>query len=338
MERRFAPALIVVGAVLLAALLAGQESGTAWKLSRGSSADMVHFTIERWSRGSHSSTGNDVPLSRFRGFSTSVFDIGGKTRFEYVQDAGRLVCEGSFTFGRGSGTFTFVPDPNYSAELRRLGYMEPDSDQLFTMMMVGVDLDFARAVRNSGLNASTNQLIELRIHGVTVDYIRDMEAAGYRGLSVQNYVDLRIHGVTPEFVRDLKAAGYDLAAQQVIELRIHGVDTGFLRSLKTYGLQPRASELVELRIHGVTPEYLKGLKDAGYGDLSADKITQLRIHGVSTDFIHDTKDLGYSFTAQELVDLRIHGVDGAYLRRLRDSGLKNLNADQIQRLRIHGVD
>jgi hypothetical protein len=336
MDRKFA--LIVTGAVLLAALLAGQESGQEWTLRRGGSADMVHFTIERWKPGNHSSHSSDVPLSRFRGFSTSLFEIGGKANFEYVQDAGRLVCEGNFSMSRGSGTFTFAPDPNYTAELRRLGYMEPNGEQLFTMMMVGVGLDFARAVHDAGLNASTSQLIDLRIHGVTPDYMREMEQAGYHGLSVQNYIDLRIHGVSPEFVRDLKAAGYDLSAQQVIELRIHGVSSDYLRDLKAYGLRPRASELVDLRIHGVTPEYLKGLKDTGYTDLAAQKITELRIHGVSTDFIHDAKDLGYSFSAQELIDLRIHGVDGAYLRRLRDAGLKNLNASQIQQLRIHGVD
>jgi hypothetical protein len=309
MDRKFAPVLIVTGAVLLAALLAGQESGQEWKVARGSSADMVHFSIERWKAGSHSSHSNDMPLSRFRGFSTSLFEIGGHAKFEYVQDAGRLLCEGTFNGGRGSGTFSFVPDPNYTAELRRLGYSEPDGEQLFGMMMVGVGLDLARAARDAGLNASTDQLIGLRIHGVSPEYIERMQDAGYRTLTAQNYIDMRIHGVSPEFVRDLKAAGYDLSAQQVIELRIHGVSSEYLRDLKDYGLHPRASDMVDLRIHGVSPE-----------------------------FIREAKDLGYSFNAQELIDLRIHGVDGAYLRRLRDSGLKNLNAAQIQQLRIHGVD
>jgi hypothetical protein len=338
MDRKFSPALVIAGAALLAALMAAQEGGRQWKLTRSSTPDRVHFTIEEWKPGNRSVHSSDVPLARFKGLSTSLFDAGGTAKFEYVQDAGRLLCEGSFSWGRGSGHFTFVPDPNFSAELHRLGYLEPDSDQVFTMMMVGVGLDFARAVHDAGLNASTNQLIELRIHGVTPEFIRDIEQTGYRGLSAQNYIDLKIHGVSPELVRDLKAGGYDIGAQQVIELRIHGVDSQYLRDLKDYGLHPAASELVDLRIHGVTPEYLKGLKDAGYGNLGAQKITELRIHGVSPDFIKDAKDLGYSFTAQELIDLRIHGVDGAYLRRLRDSGLRNLNADQIQRLRIHGVD
>jgi hypothetical protein len=108
--------------------------------------------------------------------------------------------------------------------------------------------------------------------------------------------------------------------------------------LKSYGLQPPAKDLEELRIHGVDPEYLKGLKDAGYNGLSAEQVTDLRIHGVSSDFIRDTRQLGYNFSEKELVDLRVRGVDGAYLKRLRDSGLRNLTAEQIEKLRTHGVD
>jgi len=79
-------------------------------------------------------------------------------------------------------------------------------------------------------------------------------------------------------------------------------------------------------------------QDAGYSGLLASEITDLRIHGVDTAFIQDAKSLGYNFTPQQSIDLRIHGLDGSYLRRLRDSGLKNLSASEITNLRTHGVD
>jgi hypothetical protein len=31
-------------------------------------------------------------------------------------------------------------------------------------------------------------------------------------------------------------------------------------------------------------------------------------------------------------------VDAAYLKRLRDSGMRDLSAEQIAKLKIHGVD
>ena len=298
------------GAVLLAALLLpGQDGRRDWELSRFTGTT-VRFTIDTWKPGHHSRSSTDVPLERFRGLSTSLFNSGGNARFEYVQDAGRLICEGRFSsFGRGAGTFTFVPDPGFVAELSRLGYGSVNESQLFEMMLMGVGLDDARAARETGLNASIRDLLDMRIHGVNAEFMRETRRAGYRSPVAQDLVQMKIHGVSAEFLRDLKSAGYEIPTGEVVELRIHGVSSQFLRDLKDFDLHPSAKDMV-----------------------------QLRIHGVGADFMREAKALGYNFSAQELVNLRIHGVDGRYLRRLHDSGMKNLDAEKIQKLKIHGID
>jgi hypothetical protein len=297
------------GVLLLAALmLRGQEGRQEWSLSRYDGTT-VRFSIDRWKPGSHTQISTDLPFERFRGLSPDVFRHSSAVNFEYAQDAGRLVCEGRVSFGRGSGTFTFVPDPNFVTALKRLDYEAPTENQLFDMLLFGVGLDDAQAAKDAGLHPSTKQLIDLRIHGVNAAYINDVRDAGFQTSGAQDLIDMKIHGVSAAFLRDLTAAGYDIPAKQVIDLRIHGVSSEFLRDLKDFGLRPHAPDLV-----------------------------QLRIHGVSAGFMRDAKALGYNFTPQELVNLRIHGVDGRYLRRLHDSGMRNLNAEQIQKLKIHGID
>lgn len=359
--------MVVVGALLGAAILAtGQKTSREWKLRHAGPADQVHFTVDRYKGHGHWSFSQDVPLSSFRGLSLDKLDHGGSTHFEFVHDAGRLLCKGGFSWHRGSGSFTFVPNPAFPAELAKLGYDAPDEDQLFSMMMQDVSLAFARSVHDAGLNASTHQLVDLRVHGVIVDYIRDAQQAGYRGFRARDYVDLKVHGVPGEFLRDLREAGYDLSAQQVVELRIHGVnsefmedlkqagynlsaaritelkihgvDSRFIRELTSYGLRPAASDLVQFKIHGVTPGFLKELKDTGYGDLTESQITALKTHGVSTGLIRQAGELGYHFSAGDLTELQVHGVDAEYLRRLRESGMRELNAQQIAKLKMHGVD
>lgn len=162
-----------------------------------------------------------------------------------------------------------------------MGYDPPAAEQFFTLMMSRVSLDFARAVQDAGLHASTAQLIDLSYHQGMLDFIREVSRLGYRNLTVQDYIDLRNHGVTAE--------------------------------------------------------YLKGLKDAGY-ELGSEAVMQLRMHGVPVDFARRARNLGYTFTPDDLVQLRMHGVDGAYLQRLRDAGMRELTAEQISRLRQHGVD
>jgi len=253
---------------------------------------------------------NIVDVDKFRGFSLAMLASPGPAKFEYVADAGRLICEGTFSVGTGSGAYKFVPDPAFVAALQQMGYDAPDEDQLFAMLTMDIGREFARDIRDVGLQASSNDLIQLRTHGVDLNYIRETRQAGYQNFSADDYVQMRIHGVSTTFLRDLKAAGYDL----------------------------HAAEIKDLSIHGVSAEYLKGLKEAGYGNLRVDEINQLRNHGVEPEFPREARRLGYDFTPEELAQLRTHGVDSHYLRHLQDTGMRNLSADQIAQLRIHGVD
>jgi hypothetical protein len=326
---------IVAAAVLLAALLAGQDVRNEWTLRPADSPDMVHFRIEHVSKNNKWSQSNDLPLANFRGLNPRQ---SGPAKFEYVEDSGSLFCQGRFSFGAGSGTYTFQANPKFTAALTQLGYDAPTEPESFSLLLMHVTLDFARGVRDAGLKASVRQLIDLRTHGITLPYIRETQNAGYTTFTTGDFIDLKIHGVSTEFLRALKHAGYELPARQITELQIHGVNAEYMRDLNIYGLRPQASDLVQMKVHGIDPDYLKGLKDAGYGDLSAGQITDIKVHGLDPKFMQEAKDLGYGFTARELIDLKVHGVGAEYLRHLREAGMRNLSAEQITKLKIHGVE
>jgi hypothetical protein len=331
--------VLIVGVLAGGVVLAFTEDGNAqWRMTPSLSVNRVHFTVRHSNGFNNWTNGRDVPLDNLRGFSLSMLASSGPAKFEYVGDAGRLLCEGRFLLGTGSGSYTFAADRAFVSALQQMGYDTPDDEQLLSMLMMDINREFARDIRDSGLRASSRDLIGLKIHGVTLNYVREARQAGYRDFTADDYAQLRIHGVDTDFLRELKAAGYDLRTGDITQLRIHGVDSEYIRKVASYGLKPAASDLTQMRIHGVTPEYLKGLKDAGYENLQAEEVDQLRIHGVGTDFVQQARGLGYDFTPEELAQLRIHGVDGPYLKRLRDAGMRNLNAEQIAKLRMHGVD
>jgi hypothetical protein len=303
---RNAYALIAAGAILLGALvLPGQNAAREWRLTRRG-GNQARFTIRNSAPGRSFTMSTDIPLDRFHGLTFA----NGPAKFEYVQDAGRLVCEGRFLLGAGSGTFTVILDPDFVARLQRLGFDAPDENQAFDMLLSGFSLEFARAVKDAGISATTTQLLDLRNHGIDSAYLRGMRAAGHPDLDVRDLIELHDHGVNPEFVADLRRSGY----------------------------QFHTREIIDLRNQGVTAEYVRDLKEAGYPDLPVRSIVDLRNHGVPAEFARDAHSLGYDFEIRELIDLRNNGVDGAYLRRIKDSGMKNLTAAQIQKLRQHGID
>jgi len=281
-SKYFAVAAAIVGVMAAATLLAFSEDRRAgWELRPSLSLNQVHFVVRHSNGFDNWTSGRDVPLDRFRGFSLSLLASPGPAKFEYVSDAGRLLCEGRFLMGAGSGSYTFVADPAFVSALHEMGYDTPDDEQLFSMLMMDIGLESAQALRDAGLNASIRDLIQLRTHGVTLDYIREARQAGYQNLTAEDFIQLRIHGVTPEYLKGLKDAGYEnLRAEEVDQLRMHGVEPSFVQQARRLGYDFDPQELAQLRIHGVDGAYLKRLQDAGMRNLNAEQIAKLRMHGV----------------------------------------------------------
>ena len=72
---------------------------------------------------------------------------------------------------------------------------------------------------------------------------------------------------------------------------------------------------MELRIHDVTADFVRAMR-ALLGELSAEKLKQLSIHGVTPEFVREMREAGYgNATADDLIKLRIHGVDRILLER-----------------------
>jgi hypothetical protein len=63
----------------------------------------------------------------------------------------------------------------------------------------------------------------MRIHRVTPAFIREIHAAGYRTVTVDQLVRMRIHRVDGQFIKDLQADGYqNLTVPDVLDLAIRG--------------------------------------------------------------------------------------------------------------------
>jgi hypothetical protein len=316
---------------------------------------------------SHWRNTTDVPWSNLRGLDSNQLDrILSAVKFEILRDPGTLICQGRTGLGRANGTFTFEPNPAFVRQLDGLGYGAPTDEQLFRMLMHDVTLEFARNAVEYRLGASTKDLIDMRAHGVNDGYLERVRASGY-SVTARQLIDFKNHGVSPEFLSKVKASGFSFTAREVIqlrnhgvsaefleaakdsgygridaaevvELRNHGIDPGYLRALSQHGLSPEPREITSLRDHGVTPDYLRELKEAGYEKLAVGEVIDLKNHGVPTAFVKQAWEAGFDFTTQELIHMRSQGVDAAYLRRIKASGFGNLTADQIVKLRQHGVD
>lgn len=184
---------------------------------------------------------------------------------------------------------------------------------------------------------SVDQLIALKVHGVTSELVRHLRAEGFQP-TVDDLVAVRVHGVTPQFVSEAKAAGLTPSLDQLIALRVHGVDFAVVGEMTRLGYTLDTDQIVSMQVHGVTPAFAVGMQQAGLRDLDLNRLVQLRVHGVDVERLREFASLGYPVTsADQAAQLSVHGVTPDFIRRAQARGFKDLTLEQIIRLRIAAI-
>lgn len=185
---------------------------------------------------------------------------------------------------------------------------------------------------------SVDQLISLKIHGVTTDYVRELLAAGLK-LKVDEIVSFAIHGAQPSEIVEMQKLGYRLTPDEIVNMYIHGLTPEFTRQMKSAGFgTPTFEQLISFKIHGATAEIAEQFKQAGVRELNFDKLVSLEIHGAKPDDVKQIGALGYAnLTADEVITMCIHGVDVDFVRKAQKHGFKDLSLDKLIKLKQYGI-
>jgi hypothetical protein len=281
-----------------------------WTISKSDEPGKVEFSLIEHHHGGTSSHQSDWPTSSFQGVDLSK---SGRqdVHFTIARDAGKIDCEGYLNNGEGAGLFHFLPDPNYSSQMRALGF-SIDEEKQFSLAVQDVSLDFAKQMKNEHLtDLDADKLVAFRIFRVDSAFIEALRAEGLNITDSDKLVAFRIHGVTPQMVRSLHQMGY----------------------------KPDEDTLVAMRIHGATPEWMEQLKQRGYDHVDLEQLIAFRIHGVSPEFIQKLQGLGYQHPdPDELIAMRIHNVTPEYISDMKARGIHDLSIDKLVSMRIHGID
>jgi beta-lactamase regulating signal transducer with metallopeptidase domain len=315
-----------------------EEWTAEWTLesNHSSSSNPLRLSFGFRRDGSDWTERTDVPLSSLRDFSLDMLERDGPVKFEYVREAGELLCEGTVRGGRAHGTFAVKPNAEFVSALEKMGYRAPDERDVVFMMMSDVTLQFAREVKATGLELTPGDLAELRSHGVTPDYIRQARQAGLNQFTAEDFCELRTHGVEPLYLQRIVAADPKLTANDIAELRTHGVEPDYLKGVQATGIALSMEDIASLRTHGVESAYLKGIHEAD-SKLSIDEIDNYRTHGVEPGYLKEVRAVDSQLNADDISELRTHGVEPQYLKEVREVAVR-LSIDEICELRTHGVE
>lgn len=291
--------VIVIGSVVIVAQTVVTGTWTAEsrvsKEEKSENAGKLHISFERRTEHGSNQNGTSYSYDELQGL-TREQTHNGKVSFRLVREAGTVECEGTFTDGKGSGTFRFMPNQSYVDAMRSRGF----------------DFEKSASKHDDGLDG---RLLSAALLNVTTALADDLNSANFGKLEVDDLFKAAIFKVDSKFIAEMKATGFpNLTMENLVKARIFKIDADYVRQIHEMGFDKQEFEgLVKFRIFKVTPEYLSQLKAEGLNNLSSEDVVKCRIFKIEPDFIRKAKAEDPNVTIEELVRMKI-GV-----RRVKDT-------------------
>ncbi len=133
------------------------------------------------------------------------------------------------------------------------GYGDLSVDEIIQLKVQGVSPEFIAGMSRTGLGKlPPSQLIDLKVQGVRPEYIGDILALGFGPFTTREFIDFKVHGVPTELFRALKDSGFlRTGAQEIIDAHVQGLRAGHVREARKYGPNLTLLQIVRMKQAGV---------------------------------------------------------------------------------------
>jgi len=275
--------VIVVGSYVIVAQTAVTGEWTADTTKQKDGKIYVQFE-RRTARGGRNQNGTNYEYSEFEGLSPNP---NGTVNFRLVREAGTIDCQGTFTNGKGSGTFTFTSNRSFIDAMKTRGF------------------DFEKTGKYDG--DLEDRLFTAATVNVTTKLADDLLSANFGPLGVEDLFKAAIFKIDSQFMAEMKSTGFpNLGMEDLVKARIFKIDADYVRQVHDMGFENKDFEgLVKFRIFKVTPEFLNELKAEGFANVTSEEVVKCRIFNIDADFIHKAKAEDPNVTVEDLVQMKI---------------------------------
>jgi beta-lactamase regulating signal transducer with metallopeptidase domain len=227
-----------------------------------------------------------------------------------------------------------TPKTSYIEAMKAAGFDNLTADQLIALKIQGVTPEYVKGLRDLGLKPDVDELIGLRVQGVTPEYIRSMHDAGV-SIDTEKLIGMKVQGVTPDYVREMHQFGVDPNAHELIGMKVQGVTTDYIKAMRAAGVNVTPDTVIGMRVQGITPEYVEQMHQLGI-DPKGHELIGMKVQGVTPEYIKEMRAAGIEVDARSAIGMRVQGVTPQYVKEMHDLGLKTETRDLIG-MRVQGV-
>jgi beta-lactamase regulating signal transducer with metallopeptidase domain len=223
---------------------------------------------------------------------------------------------------------------SYIEGLKAEGIENLSVDELVSLKIQGVTPEYIHAIHELGLRPSADELIALRVQGVTPSYVQELRGMGFHP-DIDEIIGMKVQGVTPEYVKELRELKLETSADNVIGMKVQGVTPEYVKGLRDLGLAADTDEVIGMKVQGVTPEYIKELRAVGL-KVDGDAIIGMKVQGVTADYVRSLQGLGLQTDADDVIGMKVQGVTPEYVKSLRDAGLQ-FDTGELIGAKVQGI-
>ena len=217
---------------------------------------------------------------------------------------------------------------SYMDAIAAAGIKITDVDELIALKIQGVTPEYIKGMHDLGLQPNADELIGMKVQGITPEYVREMRKFD-SGVSVDDLIGMKVQGITPEYINELRKHYSNLSVEDSIGMKVQGVTPEYVREFHDLGLQPSAEELIGMKVQGVTPNYVKEMRAIGLKP-NTDELIGMKVQGVTPEYVKSMQAAGFKdLDCDELIGAKVQGVTPEFIENARKHGFQNLTLDKL---------
>lgn len=229
---------------------------------------------------------------------------------------------------------------SYIDSLSAAGLTNLSVDELIALKVQGVTADYVRTMKpyvtSKDGKVDVDQLIGLRVQGVTPEYIKEMSAVTGENLDANDVIGMKVQGVTPEYVKEMEGLGLKADSGEIIGMKVQGVTPDYVKEMRSLGLNVDSGDIIGMKVQGVTPEYVKEIQQLG---VKADtgELIGMKVQGVTPEYLKELQGEGFKPDADEAIGAKVQGITPEFIAKAKSHGFNNLTLDKLIALKHAGV-
>ena len=216
-----------------------------------------------------------------------------------------------------------------------------DIDDLIQLKITGVTKSFVKEMKSLfKQNLSVNELVMLKSIGVSKSFVKEMDDKLKRKLTIDEIIQLKSMGVGPDYILAMdNAFGKKISIDDIIQLKAMGVNPNYIDEMEDkYKNKLSISEIVSLKAMGASVEYMNMMNKAFKRDLPVNDIIQLKSMGINADYVKEMERVyQQKLTADKLVTLKSLGINADYVKKMHGIYGDKITIDNIVSLRSMGI-